>query len=775
PVTNVISEKDLKFGLDNLEKYFPDWNKLVDRVQIEKNFQTLVTSRTIFNRFQKALLFEEVIALTNLDFSYVHFNELHDSVEVYPIQFKWFGDDLYILESPGIDQSMTGAKVKMINDKDLKVVLSSFSKIIGGNEMKQKRYIQNFLSVKDVYEYFNLLGKKGNLDILVVKGGKEKEISLPPNQIDDFSAWRTRYYENSRSRDPYYVNRPLDFSFQDNIGFFSYNKGKRLLREHNIREHILSFLKEADKNKSEKVIIDLRYNPGSNIASSLAIVDALIESSYNQYGKLYVLIGPGTGAATTVLASVLRGTTQSIFVGEATGTGPNFYSDQYLLELPDSKLQILIPTRLWRSSIERDDRKLFEPDYKIFQSYSDFQKEIDSQVEFVRTHQASPRSKEAALLFESESGFYQIDESSYVRLNKVAGNWQVDFFGLGFTSWLRGKSWLYQNGERLTTHNDNVYLERTQNGELKIFWEGIEQPLKKIRERDLPDGYMAEGASNEVIDNLISELEERYPNRNKLEVITDCLRSNKKGRYDQFLSGRTLAYTLGFDLLEVAQDIHLSQVFYFYKKVPTRLPHPDRRDPNLYLKNVEILEGNIGYIDVSWINTPNKFEIQNALKELNDTKALIIDLRQGNGGDVSGVTYLIGRFFKNKRRLIMTYYSPIHPPIEQWTTVDNDPRYLDKPVYVLINHTTGSGLESTAYHLKHMGRATIVGEQSKGACYNGSIRSLEHGISAFIPHGNPVSPITNTNFEGIGVIPDISSQSRDALDSAINRILNITQ
>ena len=119
----------------------------------------------------------------------------------------------------------------------------------------------------------------------------------------------------------------------------------------------------------------------------------------------------------------------------------------------------------------------------------------------------------------------------------------------------------------------------------------------------------------------------------------------------------------------------------------------------------------------------------------------------------------------------MTYYSPIHPPIEQWTEDDNDPRYLHKPVYVLTNYTTGSGAESTAYHLKHMGRATIIGERTKGACYNGSIRNIGHGLSAFIPHGNPISSVTGTNFEGVGVMPDIEVPASEALNVAIQEAL----
>jgi C-terminal processing protease CtpA/Prc len=93
-------------------------------------------------------------------------------------------------------------------------------------------------------------------------------------------------------------------------------------------------------------------------------------------------------------------------------------------------------------------------------------------------------------------------------------------------------------------------------------------------------------------------------------------------------------------------------------------------------------------------------------------------------------------------------------------------RFVDKPVYVLISSFTFSAGEEFSYNLKHLERATLVGESTSGGAHPGSPFRIHPHFEVFIPLGRTINPITNENWEGIGVLPDIAVTSEQALSVA---------
>lgn len=94
-----------------------------------------------------------------------------------------------------------------------------------------------------------------------------------------------------------------------------------------------------------------------------------------------------------------------------------------------------------------------------------------------------------------------------------------------------------------------------------------------------------------------------------------------------------------------------------------------------------------------------------------------------------------------------------------------------KPVYILINNDSFSAAEDFSYTLKNLGRATLVGESSGGGANSGDFVSLTPNYSIFLPTGSGISPITKTNWEGVGVVPHIAVESKKSLSIAQITIL----
>ena len=64
-------------------------------------------------------------------------------------------------------------------------------------------------------------------------------------------------------------------------------------------------------------------------------------------------------------------------------------------------------------------------------------------------------------------------------------------------------------------------------------------------------------------------------------------------------------------------------------------------------------------------------------------------------------------------------------------------------------------------------RATIVGETTGGGANPGRGVPLPHDLIVFVPTGRAINPITKTNWEGVGVKPDVAVPAADALDAAL--------
>lgn len=92
-------------------------------------------------------------------------------------------------------------------------------------------------------------------------------------------------------------------------------------------------------------------------------------------------------------------------------------------------------------------------------------------------------------------------------------------------------------------------------------------------------------------------------------------------------------------------------------------------------------------------------------------------------------------------------------------------------LYVLTSSKTFSAAEEFAYDLKHLKRATIIGEVTGGGAHPGGRITVSKKINVWTPTAKAINPITNTNWEGVGVSPDIPVDKENALKVAHKQAL----
>ena len=191
---------------------------------------------------------------------------------------------------------------------------------------------------------------------------------------------------------------------------------------------------------------------------------------------------------------------------------------------------------------------------------------------------------------------------------------------------------------------------------------------------------------------------------------------------------------------------------------------------NQGLRRVERLAENLGLIELTVIPPPAAAgdAIAAAMRLVEHTQALIIDARATRGGSPDGVAFLCSFLFPDGDvHLGDIVEGPAGPARQYWTSAYLPaPRYLDRPVYVLTSADTFSGGEELAYNLQALGRATIVGEVTRGGAHPSEVVSLAEHVELRLPVARAVNPVTGGNWEGVGVQPDVPVPAGEALDVA---------
>lgn len=270
--------------------------------------------------------------------------------------------------------------------------------------------------------------------------------------------------------------------------------------------------------------------------------------------------------------------------------------------------------------------------------------------------------------------------------------------------------------------------------------------------------------------------------------LSDTLRARlARGVYDRYRNGPGLALRLNADLAEIAHDKHLG-VRYSVPALPPKWPEgeapaaPSREaldEINCGFKKVEQLEGNVGYIRFDSFEETALCGLtaSAALTFLAGTRALIIDLRENGGGKPEMVALVASYLFDRSTHLGDLWDRYADSTHHYWTQDSVAGRRFGgaKPVYLLTSANTFSAAEGFAYDLQALKRAITVGETTAGGAHAASEGRLGDHFTISVPWGNSINPITGTNWEGVGVVPDVKVSADEALTTVLKLIRDRTQ
>ena len=290
-----------------------------------------------------------------------------------PLQFYLFKEGLFVIAADAQHKDLLGAQVLRFGDSTVSQVMQALDPLtsrdndfwpnqVGPYRMRSLPLLNGLGLIPDV--------RKVNLAIKDVQG-KERVVTVTangdfPNIWNDFpKSWITYAGTLGKPLPLYLKNMATAYWFEylpeSKLLYFQYNR-VRNEGEESLAKFTERLFKFVAENEVDKLVIDMRWNNGGNTFLSQPLLHSLIRSEkVNKRGKLFVIIGRRTYSAAQNTTSFFERHTNAIFVGEPTGSSPNFIGEETIFTLPYSHVLANVSDLYWQSAWPMDYRTWIAP------------------------------------------------------------------------------------------------------------------------------------------------------------------------------------------------------------------------------------------------------------------------------------------------------------------------------------------------------------------------------------------------------------------------------
>lgn len=269
-------------------------------------------------------------------------------------------------------------------------------------------------------------------------------------------------------------------------------------------------------------------------------------------------------------------------------------------------------------------------------------------------------------------------------------------------------------------------------------------------------------------------------------IVARLREGRASGRY-AVTRAEELGSRVTADLQAASSDRHMSLRWNpeWYESA-IRLPDPSEaaargefaakmaRIGNHGIEEVRNLDGNVRYLRLgrfAWLPDVSGRRIDAAVELLKDGDAVILDLSGNSGGSANAVQYLLSHFMPPQEDKLLMTFTDASATYQSSVLTYLPSGRITAPLIVITGKDTVSAAEEFAYHVRHFKLGTLVGGRTAGAANNNALIPVAPGFQASISFGRPVHPVTGTNWEGVGIEPDVAAEPDKAFQAAYVKAL----
>ena len=320
-----------------------------------------------------------------------------------PFNLYHYSDGIYIQGVHKRYKKTLGAKVLKVESIPIGQVLQAIRPVVPvENEQFFKAYGVNYLGTPEVLHAQGVMEKlKTSVTLTLEKDGKIFEQTFAPVEIDLSPIEYGHIHQQGvwlDARDT--TETPLWLKNLELNYYFEYLTEHKTIYvrhsqiqddpEENIPDFYTRVFDFIQNNDVERLILDVRLNGGGNNYKNKSIITSIIRSEkINKSGKFFVILGRRTFSACQNLVNELDTYTEAIFVGEPTAENINFYGDNRLIELPNSKIPARLSFAWWQDKPQWENGPWLAPHLAVDMSFEEYKNNHDPTLEAIWKYDSS--------------------------------------------------------------------------------------------------------------------------------------------------------------------------------------------------------------------------------------------------------------------------------------------------------------------------------------------------------------------------------------------------
>jgi hypothetical protein len=314
-----------------------------------------------------------------------------------PIWPYAFGDDWRIIAAADGFEELVGTRIVAVEGVPIVEAARQLAEHLpADNSMTPKWVVNVALQFAEISQA--IFGKNNSQGItfeLEDESGMRRTVRLPGGQVDrnPMAAWVPAHWSSLQS-----AERPLWLQNVDAAHWYTTVDDLDLVyaQINQIRNGDTQSLQDFGRELRERMadggyshlVLDLRHNNGGNGYLNWPFVRELVRTdALDHPDRLFVITGRRTFSAAMLLSSMIEFHTDAIFVGEPTGSSPQFYGEDTHFRLPYSGLAGSISSRWFQNRfIADDERPWIGPDIVAELTLDDLRKGRDPALEAIRQY-----------------------------------------------------------------------------------------------------------------------------------------------------------------------------------------------------------------------------------------------------------------------------------------------------------------------------------------------------------------------------------------------------
>ena len=316
-----------------------------------------------------------------------------------PLRMFLFEEGLFVVAADPKHEALLGAQIVAFDGRPVEEVFDGLRPFINrdrGNPMKDKVSLPYSVRVLGVLHAAGLIESPDRVTLTVrdAGSGAEREVVVDAdakeadiwNKLPAPASWKT--LASTLKDPPLYVRNMekrqwFEYLPEEKTVYFAFNKVLNDEREP-LAQFTQRLVRFIDENDVEKLVIDMRWNNGGNTALAHPLLLALIgNEKVNVRGKLFVITGRRTYSAAQNMTTYFERYTNATFVGEPTGSSPNFVGEESPVTLPYSKMMANVSHLFWQSGWPQDQRIWIAPHVYVPPTFADFRAGRDAALEAI--------------------------------------------------------------------------------------------------------------------------------------------------------------------------------------------------------------------------------------------------------------------------------------------------------------------------------------------------------------------------------------------------------